>query len=1498
MRLAVLFLSALLATPVLVAAPPAKPGSGSLPLNITKQFVRGGPLPRWVQPLAEIPATNRNEPVVIRLVETQSLVGATPAVMLNRAIQVNDRSSLSEIGQFGVTFFPAYQKLQLHRVAIIRSGAVMDRTATVNSRVLEREANLGNGVYGGAATVQLLLDDVRIGDTLWLTYTVEGENPVFGQRWASEFSWDSAQPIELRRLTVLHPKGRPLRWRQLGDYRKDVLVPQVDSAGGLTRIRFEGRAIEPVDFEPSIPSSYFAARMLQFSEYTDWQAVATWAGGLFPKAKPSPALKTLARQFANEAATEARASAALHWVQNQIRYFSVAIGENSHRPQAPDIVLKRRYGDCKDMTYLLISLLGELGIEAKPVLLAARAPAVIAKLAPTPTWFDHVIVQVTIGGSHYYLDPTRTGQTARIDKLPAAYPGAAALVVDPSSSGLTTLPPQNGSVPDYELAEKIIMPTLDGDATIEARRIFRQSLAEGARQYFPQMSAKELETNALAEYEKQYSGVKLQGAPVLRDDPIENRFEVVARYTVTKPASLADRKYSLEFDSKVLKGTLALPDKLVRNHPFSMPMGKHRTRYRLAVHWPDNVRPAGSPTERVIDNRYFTLGEYYVGRGNYMDYQLDLLLKREEIDAAELVALQAEGKRLADVSTALFIPETAVVAAVLQPYAYRDLDSLIASARVVESGMAVQKRQAKDMTADEICGLGIGAVQIVDLVDGENAGLIAEIADEMRGQIKRDGIGLCLARLLYATGSYQDSVKVYDGISGLQDDSDDMRQLAWARYHSGNTAGALRDMTRYISSRQKPGADRDGRDPVAQIALLQLSKQAIPAGLLADAGATPDAPWPRPLLAMQVGVLSEEAMLQRVESYPPDARAFALTEGWYYIGQRRLAAGDIEGARAAFRWLRVNGIRSSEEYMQAKAVLSRLAPSDENYRAALAAFGRKDAPAAISKLRLSASAGLAPAQRELAIALRAGNGVGKDFSQALHWFRLAAAQHDPAASNYLGIMYALGEGVPKDAKMAASWYRTAAHLGDPFAQHNLATRYENGDGLEEDPAKAFEYSRQAAEQGHAEAQADLSRFYRLAYGVARNDTLAMFWARRSSTQGNDKGQLQLGYLFDEGIGTAQDHVAARKLYLLAAKQGNSGAQFNLAALYSRGEGGARDEEAAFEWYEKAAQGGDTDAQIIVANQLFAGDGVRSDLKKARWWFERSATAGSADAQHVLALMYESGQGGPKDLEKAMSWHRKAADQGDVRSTVSLGLMFNFGSANLKDPVQAAYWYQRAVEAGSALAANNLGDLYENGVGVAQDYSRAVSLYRQSARAGFSTAFFSLATLYESGKGVQRDSELAYTYYRMAARASDKGHSDAAKRELAVRELSAVQLKNAEDAADQWTPSKPLPGERSLVESFDAAYAKLNAQEPNEQAAKYSKEWSDFNERLGMSNKGGCRSKPSGRVRLVLLLDEAGVVRNAAAEADDQISLCFKAVYLNMRFPAPPLPEYRTMVVIE
>src|SRR3546814_349035 len=68
---------------------------------------------------------------------------------------------------------------------------------------------------------------------------------------------------------------------------------------------------------------------------------------------------------------KARADAALRLVQNEIRYLYRGMENGNYVPQAPEATWSLRYGDCKAKTLLLLAMLDQLGIEARPALVSS-----------------------------------------------------------------------------------------------------------------------------------------------------------------------------------------------------------------------------------------------------------------------------------------------------------------------------------------------------------------------------------------------------------------------------------------------------------------------------------------------------------------------------------------------------------------------------------------------------------------------------------------------------------------------------------------------------------------------------------------------------------------------------------------------------------------------------------------------------------------------------------------------------------------------------------------------------------------------------------------------------------------------------------------------------------------------------------------------------------------------------------------------------------------------
>ena len=82
------------------------------------------------------------------------------------------------------------------------------------------------------------------------------------------------------------------------------------------------------------------------------------------------------------------------------------------------------------------------------------------------------------------------------------------------------------------------------------------------------------------------------------------------------------------------------------------------------------------------------------------------------------------------------------------------------------------------------------------------------------------------------------------------------------------------------------------------------------------------------------------------------------------------------------------------------------------------------------------------AQNDLGVCYQFGQGVERDYYEAVKWYRKAAAQGHASAQNNLGACYEYGQGVEKDLKEAVKWYMMAAEQGNAKAKENLR-RLEN-----------------------------------------------------------------------------------------------------------------------------------------------------------------------------------------------------------------------------------------------------------------------------------------------------------------------------------------------------------------------------------------------------------------------------------------------------------------------
>jgi lipoprotein NlpI/transglutaminase-like putative cysteine protease len=887
-----------------------------------QSFSRGDEIPSWVEPVA-VPPTSRTDPVVLRLWDTQLRAGKSPIYYVNRAEQINDAAALAWSGQISLDFVPQYQKLHLHSLRILRGKEVLDQTERVQVRFLQRELGMEQGIYSGVVNAVMLVADLRVGDTLQYSYSVEGVNPVFGGIYAEDAGWDSPWPVELRRVVFRHPVDEHIDWQLTGDAG---IRPEVSEEGSWRSLTFSQHAYKGMEADMWIPADFLAYRRLRFSGYASWNGVARWANGLFPPAQVPAQMQPLMNSWRALPDAGKRAMAALQWVQEEIRYFSVSMGESSHRPRPPGDVVRDRFGDCKDKTYLLVTLLHAMGLDATPVLTSLQQPKVASRLLPSPLVFDHILVRLRLDGNDYYLDPTLIGQTGGLNTLGTMTEGAEVLVVGDDTRQLDSMHwPDLLARNAMQLEETFELSAFDADGALTATWSWIGRDAEVMRSELRRMTEDRLRKFVLGNYERRYPGIELASLPVLSDDASANRYTMTARFTVPKPVKEFPDGWVVRFVPGNLMGLYNLPKNLKRPFPAMVTRAPYRLRYKMHIRWPENVSVIRDPGSKRLRNAFFDFSSTRTFRGNASDVDVAIDTLVDAVAPDRLVDL---AQVLDQLNTMLpqgdFVERGALKSngfmglgkeTLKDNMAKRLREEIAAYDRTVSSGRLKGSDlvEALCRRAETWADLGEPGKGMADAEEAVKQGPAQSRAWECRGNLLRDN------------GEFARSIADYTRALALgASDGIVFQARGVSRFYLGNYLEAQSDFA------QSFAAGRGDADVALYPALwhvLALLRTAQPPGPELSAlaqGVDASAAWPKPLLAFMAGKLGEDAILEAAGRKQGDDKDMALTETWFFVGQHRLAKGDSKGAAEAFGQARKLGVTMYLEYMASGWELSRL----------------------------------------------------------------------------------------------------------------------------------------------------------------------------------------------------------------------------------------------------------------------------------------------------------------------------------------------------------------------------------------------------------------------------------------------------------------------------------------------------------------------------------------------------------------------------------------------
>jgi len=322
-------------------------------------------------------------------------------------------------------------------------------------------------MYDDAKVTGISMPGVEDGVIIDYVYTRTTHKSFLPNQYSETWTFrDGVDPVKLSKMTLTAPAA--MKISTLPQNASAMTATVTLSADGTHKTYVWKMAdLDTIIPEPMMPPAYTFLPSVEISTIPSWQVIAHWYQGLAAgQMAVSPEIKDTVRTLTVGKTTDTdKARAIYYWVEGQTRYVALELGLSAFQPHPAAAVCRNRYGDCKDMATLLLTMLHEAGIKsAWPVLLGAGSTQPVQNYLAAPTFFNHAIVRADIDGKPYWFDSTAA--MCPFGAIPGGDRGVNAFVIRDGNGSFETIPL---GMPDQNSETTTTTVNLHADGSAECK---------------------------------------------------------------------------------------------------------------------------------------------------------------------------------------------------------------------------------------------------------------------------------------------------------------------------------------------------------------------------------------------------------------------------------------------------------------------------------------------------------------------------------------------------------------------------------------------------------------------------------------------------------------------------------------------------------------------------------------------------------------------------------------------------------------------------------------------------------------------------------------------------------------------------------------------------------------------------------------------------------------------------------------------------------------------
>ena len=430
----------------------------------------------------------------------------------HQVVKILTERGIQKYGDIAIPYQPASQNI----------GVNIARTITADGTVLQPPDEAFNDVTPPGLLSYNLYSDamwkvismVGLAPGVCIEYQVTLEDKVAGgETWImGGYNFQATEATLETSYALQMPRTWHLQWHVANDTSQTKsLKPRISYAENDTVIYIWKYGETPaLELEEGMPHVNNVAPRLRYSSIADWDDVYAWykelaKGRYTPNADIEEKVQQLTRDLKTD---EAKIRTIYHFVASKIRYVGIELGQSAYQPSHATEVFQMQYGDCKDKTTLLISMLDLVGIKAYPCLISIAPNERIDTTLPFLSQFNHLIAAIpTSPNTYIWLDATAA--TCSYGDLPYSTQGRTGFLISDTHGMFVetpVFPPEsNRFVSTTEL-------TLDNEGAVQGTLHIQTSgqYNLNTRWTYQQMHPTAIKTTLATELSQQFPGIQVE----------------------------------------------------------------------------------------------------------------------------------------------------------------------------------------------------------------------------------------------------------------------------------------------------------------------------------------------------------------------------------------------------------------------------------------------------------------------------------------------------------------------------------------------------------------------------------------------------------------------------------------------------------------------------------------------------------------------------------------------------------------------------------------------------------------------------------------------------------------------------------------------------------------------------------------------------------------------------------------------------------------------------